>query len=303
MYAIYTYKSTATAAQVVADVVAIVTGTTDVSTLSDSCDKPASSITSVIPAGWELHDASAGTNAICVKAPLADDITKYKYVVLDTNTSGYIYTKVYETWNASTHTGTNLCYTSDVNTYSQKVSLTAGGRIYIAASVRALNVLGEYGTTYGSSSSGYAWSGCCERSRIGPWDTVAKGFPPFFFNAGLAGGNFHYAPRLLKYDNTTLVGASAPLTNSYILPVSGTRPTTYKIVDDSGTQITPLLPIYVTAYTTMNCPIGNVSGVSDVWIIPDSTAAHGDVLQVGSSIYICFKGTNTGAIRIAVRGE
>ena len=63
------------------------------------------------PGGWSIHDAAAGTNAKCYKS-LQKDGTSYTYMVLDWNTTistgvtGLI-VRLYEDWNATTHTGTN----------------------------------------------------------------------------------------------------------------------------------------------------------------------------------------------------
>lgn len=63
------------------------------------------------PGGWTVHDASAGTNAKCYKA-LQKDGTSYTYMVLDWNTTistgvAGLCVRLYEDWNAGTHTGTN----------------------------------------------------------------------------------------------------------------------------------------------------------------------------------------------------
>lgn len=63
------------------------------------------------PGGWSIHDASAGTNAKCYKS-LQKDGTSYTYMVLDWNTTistgvAGLIVRLYEDWNATTHTGTN----------------------------------------------------------------------------------------------------------------------------------------------------------------------------------------------------
>lgn len=63
------------------------------------------------PGGWSIHDAAAGTNAKCYKS-LQKDGTSYTYMVLDWNTTisagvAGLIVRLFEDWNAVTHTGTN----------------------------------------------------------------------------------------------------------------------------------------------------------------------------------------------------
>jgi hypothetical protein len=86
--------------------------------LSVSSGTPLADIISAIetvlmtaPGGWTIHDAAAGTNAKCYKA-LQKDGTSYTYMVLDWNTTisagvAGLCVRLYEDWNAGTHTGTN----------------------------------------------------------------------------------------------------------------------------------------------------------------------------------------------------
>ncbi len=73
MFATYNYSAGGTQQGVLDDLIAILTGETNVSNLSATCNKGATSITATIPAGWTLHDAAAGTVTKVIKAPLADD--------------------------------------------------------------------------------------------------------------------------------------------------------------------------------------------------------------------------------------
>jgi len=128
--------------------------------------------------GWEVHDAAAGTNAVCYRALNADGIT-YKYVVLDFNTAGYMLLKAFESWNSTTHVGTNQCYLMESTNYNQRVDLTNGGNIYIFVSPRWLAAV-SYNNGVIGSSSGQSFTGCFERTRVE--DELASGstdLPPF----------------------------------------------------------------------------------------------------------------------------
>jgi hypothetical protein len=105
---------------------------------------------------WELFDAAAGTNAVCYRSKTKDNT--YKYVVVDLNTAGVVLTKVYESWDATTHTGTNLAASSDTASYAQKA--TSGQTLHVFATDRWLALHGLTATDVGS-----ALTGCFEISR------------------------------------------------------------------------------------------------------------------------------------------
>ena len=158
---------------------------------STRLDYPASeSLTNLITAvenflathGWSLWDAEAGTNARAYRA-LNKDGLSYKYVVLDWNTAGYLLLKVYESWNADSHAGTNLCYLSDNSAYAQRISPASGGSLCIFAQASYLIIQSNNSGTIGSST-GNAWSGCIEVSRDNPNDTPEAGYLPYIWANG-----------------------------------------------------------------------------------------------------------------------
>lgn len=172
MFARYEYKAGSLVADVVNDIVALLTGTTDVALLSASCIKENSSIISDVtrPAGWELWDAAAVANGKCIRA-LNEDGSSYKYVVVYHNNVSGLQLRLYESWNASTHVGTNLAYASD--NWSSSVALNNGGALFISASVRGIIMQGY---TVGAWDSGPI--AVMEHTRDEPWDTPAFGLPP-----------------------------------------------------------------------------------------------------------------------------
>ena len=125
--------------------------------------------------GWELHDAAAGVNAKAYRALCKDGVT-YKYVVLDFNTTGFLLLKVYESWNAGTHAGTNMAYYSDNTSYCQQMFLSAGGSLYVYAHARWLLLVSKVGAMMGSLI-GNSWCGCLEIARDNPEDTAVAGYP------------------------------------------------------------------------------------------------------------------------------
>ena len=301
MYSKYAYSAGATTANILADVVAIVTGETNVNNLSSSCDKANSSIVADVAAGWTLHDAAAGTNAKTVKAALADDAATFKYLILDTNTASSILTKVYETWDAGAHTGTNKCTNSDNASYNQQINTTSGGIIHIFATARFMLLCSQLGSTWGSPSYS-GGSGCFERTRVCPWDTVAAGYPPYLFaNLGYWAYNDTGAcmPRKLLRTGVVNTGSTANL-NANVVPwgsLSGAEAlingADQKVQNTSGTGLIPLLPIMLVDSTAMPMQYGEISSLCDVWMVPQGVSANLDTITIGGTTYLSLQAYNT----------
>jgi hypothetical protein len=108
MFAVYTHDSSTTQANLVNDIVLILTGTTNTASLSADCVTASTSITTTYDsAGWTLHDGSTGsTNLQIVKALQQDGVT-YKYVGINATSTTALKITVYEGWDAATNTPTN----------------------------------------------------------------------------------------------------------------------------------------------------------------------------------------------------
>lgn len=141
--------------------------------------------------GWTLFDANVVVNggeavAQCFRAPMADAAGGFKYMVLHLTPDAAptsMMVKVYETWNAATHAGTNVCYQSDTTTYAQRLSLSQGGLIYVFATARyaafyARTALAAYGEINYSS-----FTGCFEIARDNA-DEVPGAYPLFGWGTG-----------------------------------------------------------------------------------------------------------------------
>ncbi|MBF0108674.1 MAG: hypothetical protein HQL76_05825 [Magnetococcales bacterium] len=308
MYAKYVYNAGSTVANVLSDVTALLTGESDLNNLSTRCNKGQSALVADVAAGWLLHDATAGTNARALKAPLADNPNAFKFVVLDFNTSGYVLTKVYETWNNTTHTGTNLCANSDQTPFSQRLDLTNGGVLHLCASARFLMIASFYGGTWGSSSYNGP-SGCFERTRVCPWDTVAAGWPPFIFaNLGYWAYNDTSAtsPRKPSRTGAILTGASAGL-NANVIPfgslswfMTNLSGVDQKVPDDAGGSFIPFSPILLVDSGNMPMHYGEITSLCDLWVLPQGVAANLDVIQKSGVNYLCLQAQTSGKM-FAVR--
>lgn len=180
MYATYTYKAGSVAGNIIADIVLMLTGTTDPLLLSGDCVAGSTTITATELAGWTVHDAVAAANAQVLKAEYSDDAANFKYLYIDTNNNTHVRLNYYEAWNEVAHTGTNPTYDATNTIYSQRLNLAAGGRLDIRATARCFMIWSFQGGVYGNSQNLCA-SGLLERTRLSPWDTVAAGYPKAVF--------------------------------------------------------------------------------------------------------------------------
>lgn len=211
MFAAYAYKNGATAANILADLVAIFTGTTNVASLSADCDQPNTSIlTTYNAAGWTVHDAAAGTNKVCLKAVCNHDAAVYKYITIDTNTAGFVILGLWQSWNAGTHTG-DACNQVPGTSLQQRWSNASTGTLYLLSSARYLAIYGEYGATKGSSSGG---ASPCFVAETDPQDWQTGTNIPVFLS-GLTGGsaliNLLYHKKLDGSQNTTGLAAGGSI--------------------------------------------------------------------------------------------
>jgi hypothetical protein len=167
MYLKYTYAAGSTAENIVADILKVITGTTDKTLLSANCVQASTEIISTTPAGWALFDNVNALNPV-ISAPCADGVTT-KYVQI-TGSTTQIYLKGYESWNATTHVGTNLCYNSNSSSSGYvSINATSGGVFYLFSSARSIAAW--------SSLSTNVFQMIMEHTRDDPWDTAANGQP------------------------------------------------------------------------------------------------------------------------------
>ena len=303
MYAKYDYVAGATLANIMNDINLIITGETNINNLSASCVKSTTEIVAAVAAGWVLHDALAGTNKKCYKAPLADDATKFKYMVLDFNSSGYLKTTIYESWDATSHTGTNLCYYSDQYSYGQKIDTTTGGTMYVFASAR----FAVFASNTNQWSGSYGPTGVVERTRDLPFDTVAAGYPPFGFIHFYSTSNIYpyfFAPRLMTMDGSVVNSNSTGLAVGSLPQTWANAPSgvTMKVPSGDGRFLVPFYPGYV--YNTsahMPAPYGEFSSLCDIWKIPTNIATHLSVITKAGVDYLVMKTYTSSSEMFVIR--
>lgn len=300
-YLKYTYTSSATAAQILADVVLFLTGTTDVADFSASCDDANSEIdVSVDAAGWTVHDASAGTNAQVLKALVAGSASQYKYLKIDTNSAGYIKLSGYETWSATAHTGTNLCYNSDSTSYCQRLNVAAGGRLDIRANVHCCWAFSFQGGAYGSSA-GTSPSGILERTRLSPWDTADNGYPPFMFACGVTAATYT-EPRSLDAAGADVTGSSATCAPIHAFGGGGALPalpTTTVQADDTGAVFKHVMVPFGGNRVAHGHLGGDFSSLCDIYLTTYANGSAFDTVTYNGGTYVIW--TYGATHRFAVR--
>jgi len=143
----------------------------------------------IITKGWEAFDKEAGTHMRVYRA-LNADASSYKYVMLDTNHASYFSIRVYESWDAETHSGTNEAEYGVTHTYSQRLSLEYSGYLYIFATARWLISQSRINDGSLGSTNGESWNGCIEIARDNK-DEVAGEFPIYGWVHGHGAVGFH----------------------------------------------------------------------------------------------------------------
>lgn len=307
MYAVYKYNAGATTSNILSDLVALLTGTTDVQTLSASCDKALSTVTaSVRVAGWTLHDAAAAAGRQVVRSPLYDNASKFKFLSIDVNTAGYLRFGSNEFWNETSHTGTNSIYVvgtvpweSSHVQYLQRINTATGGYVYISASERCVAFHTLQSGSYGNSQCN-GFTALSEFTRWSPWDTSTNAYPNWIFcNAGSgqgfggtygAGGNSAWVHRYKNTVGSDTVTGSAGVALAGPMPGGGNGLATLaKILDATGSYIVPLVPV-IAATATTGYFGGNISEQSDIWYIPSSGTML-DEITVNGNTYVIWQTT------------
>jgi hypothetical protein len=256
MYARYNYNTSATAAQILADIVLILTGTTSLASLSAGCDQVNSFIlTGYNLAGWTLHDQVSATKVI-LKAPSIDLPGVYIYQELNTaTTANQITTNLYEGWNAATHVGTNLTNSSALTTIGARFTVGTAASIVIAASA---NYSMLQSNTAAGIGGGTGFTCIAQHTRLSPWDTVANAYPNSVYFKSVISSSTVSVPRIKNPAGGDLLPASAQPSIFQNNMAQG------KILDGLGGAYAPLIEIGVLSNIDRYLG-GSISAVCDIW--------------------------------------
>jgi len=218
--------------------------------------------------------------------------------------------RIYETWNETTHTGTNLCYTAAGAAsiaYFQRINTTSGGSVIIYAYLgRCILFQGNTSTGIGDDTN-KAWIGCSQRTRTSPWDTVAAGYPlstvicgysmfngtaagssellPMCRSKNPSGGDYtSAATACLKLTGHGLRPDKAPVTLYYSAAV-------YKMPDGAGGYYAPL--VNIGGANPQNGALGgSFSDVCDFWLSVQYPL-NLDEMTLNGKTYVFLANTNT----------
>lgn len=177
----------------------------------------------LVQKGWSVHDA-VSTTKVVFTAPNIDGESQ-KYMLVDLS-SGNLLIRAYESWNSTTHVGTNGVTPAAVadsvandGVITMALAASTAGSL-VTATVRiwatqryafftTISAAGVYGDAT-SFSNGV--TGVFEVTRDNPGDTAAAGFPPFVqINTACLSGRF------CGYPSNTLTYARQPL-NTIMFP-------------------------------------------------------------------------------------
>lgn len=230
---------------------------------------------SILPTmGWTLHDSSdAQYNVFSVfKAPIAGT-SNYKYMKLSYPGPGstYITIDIYESWNASTHSGTNTAVQ-----YNFSLDTIADSEIYIFANSRYCLFLSK---TNGIGGYGYAnngaFVGCVEFTE----DRETLGAYPNFLiissNCGM--GSSQYYPAL---------GPTTPASNSWFKYFGTCRNTTNQTSMDNPNVLLTSAGRPFIDYVSITC---SPSGTLSAW--DSSNVKIANSIGTNTSIFIPFNKT------------
>lgn len=137
--------------------------------------------------GWTVFDAAPGgtwDNGGTLRGKVFRSASTakpglYNYVLLqvDGSATPRVYTVLYESWNATTHTGTSLTNNSNVAGFTSVWTTSGAGSLYVACQSWQLLVMSYISGTWGKAT------GVAEVVPFSPLDTAAYGLPSMMFFA------------------------------------------------------------------------------------------------------------------------
>ena len=286
----------------------VLAGETNPANLGSFVDAAQSTIISNTPAGWTIHDAAAGTNTIVIKAPLADDATKFKYAKIAVPTPTGVAITGAEDWNATTHTPTNLTANASSSSEYQIIDLTNGFTMYIAANARGFVLMTTTATTSGNYGNGVYI--VAERSRTHPWDTVAAGFCPLVvidtYECLYGGAKKVFMPRVKNKTGMILTGTSAVAglitigVNSDNFDASTIFPSgaDAKVVNAAGVPVIPTFPIYIQDAAVFCAPLGDITSTTGFMLLPRNVVGSFETIVYGATELFSLKCSNDGNVLV-----
>jgi hypothetical protein len=293
------------------DVIAVLTGETNLANLSTSLDQSQSEILSTISAGWTLHDIP-DTDARVIKAPHSDDPSVMKYARIRCDASRNWRIQVYEDWDNILHEGFNE---TPVTTVSTQASLTSDAVLYVFSSSSFFSVISDRSTQWGYSYNGIPIVAEYASEQAG---NIVPAYPNFCFidtyrsiYYGSIGGV--YPVRAKNTSGNDVVGnaGSSFLTGIGIgLPGSDWINDTYfkggsgsKIVDQNGNFKFPFFELFIqNPNLWSSAPLGNITTNTNIYMAArDVLSNHENVLKL-TETFRAVKCYNNGLTMLFPKG-
>ena len=310
MYAIYTYNTSATLANIHDDIFEIFCGETTPSNLSAGCDTANTSIlTTYSTSPWVDFDDVSATERI-MRLESSDDSGVYKYVGWHSGGSNELAFALMESWDAGTDTPTNEVV-AEFSYQTMGVFIGTGGVVHIYSStfctiIMHENTAGLFGNH--TTSSNYGSLGIFEVDRSHP--SHALGDMPNWCLANTAmvwgdgdasmdctfwKGRDHtdtvqtpftatlaWPGRDLDYDTNNSYAITGALGSATALPSIGA---------DTQYGLEPIMVGGSFADTSYLCEqyYGNISARCDIWFMPVGSEGVGNLVQINSLPYVVFK--------------
>lgn len=305
MYYRYVNSSTRTLQGVINDLALLICGGS-IAACSSSCDKTQSvQVANTIPSGWRIVDTF--TNAYGtwpVLGALDTDSRTTKYVVLcidDTSassaSSGYIAAYLYETWNTTTHTGTN----SRILGNPGRIDLTsATGSTFAIYATKTVLFLGLTARN-GSGNDAFGQMFITEVTRSAAY--LQNSNYPVHISIDLTkNASLDVSAYICRYKDFSTLGDKVA-SNLYINCPMITDPYWYPVRDENEQPTSMMYPVWAIASkspgtvgansTGTTIPAMIVGQVLDVLMLPAYGTICLDEISDGKDTYIVLCLTNT----------
>ena len=193
MYGRYVFTAAATILNIIDDIAAIIAGQTNAASLIAAVS-PDTELDGTIATTWSVYDNATGSDnpRVILRSQISDAASKYKYIGLGDAGSDNMAVYTYESWNSTTHTGTNAV------SISLAVAPGVSKQITISA-----NSKGAYVSRPAvDATTVCAGAAVTEFDRWDIWRTTGASYPDAILCNGASGWG--------SSNNGTPIGASTP---------------------------------------------------------------------------------------------
>lgn len=247
---------------VLSDIKDVLTGESSLSNLVGcTLDEVNSELVTSVASGWTVHDDISSTEFV-VKAAITDDPSEFKYVRFYVYNS-FIYARLYDDWNSTTHVGTDgsdPAGTTDIygSILVAENNVSKGITLFLRATQSHI-----FATTLKNHVTDTNHFLVSEFTREDGWNTPANGLKPVFqsFRNSWPDNAIRF-----QYRNSPLYNVAGYIPRLFS-PVSGNYVSNVEcnLYCDLGSNANA----YTTGYNGLNAPI--FKALSQKYTLPDAT--------------------------------